>query len=357
MSVKEKHMFRVFVLSIFSAIAIFSLAGISSAQYAIPAQIVDVVDGKTVLVAIPSGKVKVELQYIDVPEKGQELHDIVKSHLRDLVVGKFAEYQPKSMLKEHTIGQLTIKGIDVSEQMLRDGAAWHLPMEVSGQPKPQFDAYASTEALAKNDKRGIWSIPSMQTPWEFRVRSQELAKQVKQAEEVQGKAARLTPTKPKMRNLNANPAFGDVGALVNRYDAATRTGLLSTMYLPGTTDPAFPQVKGMALDVTYYYKENREGVRNGTYVFSAAFRSATPQFLLNNELTIWDNGKAIKIGKPKRVVSRTGDDISEVLMYSIPRATLERCAKDEEVYLKIGQHMIYLSGVRYLMYNLLEVTE
>lgn len=357
MSVKEKHMFRVFVLSIISAIALIFLAGTASAQYSIPTQIVEVIDGKTVVVAMPSGKVRVELQYIEVPEHGQELHDIVKAHLRDLVMEKFAEYRPKSLLSGHAIGQLTIKGIDVSEQMLRDGAAWHVPAEVSGQEKTQFDSYAAIEALAKSEKLGIWSLPAMQPAWEFRTRREELAKQLRQKEDEQWKAARLAPTKTKKRNVRANPAFGEVGALVNRYDAETRSGLLSTMFLPGVTDASLPQVKNMALDVTYYYKQNAAGERTGTFVFSAAFLSTAPQFLMNNDLVIWDKGKAIPIGKPKRFVSKKDDDVSETLMYSVPRATLERCAYNEDVYLKIGDHVIHLTGTRYLIYNMLQVTQ
>src|SRR4051794_16313359 len=98
-------MFRILALSSFTLFAILGSAASSSAQHTIPGQVVDVIDGKTVLVALPSGKVRVQLQYIDVPETGQEFHDVAKAHLSSLVLGKFAEYWPKDMLLERAIGQ------------------------------------------------------------------------------------------------------------------------------------------------------------------------------------------------------------------------------------------------------------
>jgi hypothetical protein len=198
----------------------------------------------------------------------------------------------------------------------------------------------------------------MQPAWEFRAHRLELAKQVREKEEEQRRTARSSRTADSgRRNIHANPAFGDVGALLNRYDPETKTGFLSTTFLPGALDKdASDTLESMLLDFTYYYRQS-DGKRNGTFVFSAAFRSKAPQFLTNNNLVMWDDGKTINIGRPKRVVSKVADGVTETLMYNIPRATLERCANDQDVYLKIGHNIIQLTGIRYMIYNMLQVSQ
>ena len=151
-------MLRATSLTVITFFAILMFVASAAAQLTIPGEVVDVIDGKTVLVAIPGSKVKVELQYIDVPEQGQQLSDTVTAHLRSLVIGKSVEYRPQVLLKDRAIGRLTIKNIDISQQMLRDGAAWHKPIDSSGQERAEFDIYASTEAAAKQERIGVWSI-------------------------------------------------------------------------------------------------------------------------------------------------------------------------------------------------------
>jgi endonuclease YncB( thermonuclease family) len=107
------------------------------------------------IVATGGGRVKVELQFIEVPEAGEQFYDTVKGHLRRMLVGKAVEFKPREILSGRVIGRVFLNNVDVSQQMLRDGAAHHVPRERSGQDKNQFDAYASTEALAKTEKRGV----------------------------------------------------------------------------------------------------------------------------------------------------------------------------------------------------------
>lgn len=161
-------MFRIFVLSIFAAVSVILFTVSAAAQFPIAGQVVDVIDGKTVLVATQSGQVRVELQYINVPEVGQPLYDTVREHLRTLSLGKAIEYRPRSILNDRTLGHLSIKGLDISQQMLRDGAAWHTPRQISGQEQSEFDMYASLESSAKAEKLGIWSIPALKPPWQVR---------------------------------------------------------------------------------------------------------------------------------------------------------------------------------------------
>ena len=58
------------------------LAVSAAAQMTVTGEVVEVIDGKTVVILIPAGKVKAELQYIDVPETGQEQGEIRAAEAR-----------------------------------------------------------------------------------------------------------------------------------------------------------------------------------------------------------------------------------------------------------------------------------
>jgi endonuclease YncB( thermonuclease family) len=142
-------------------LAILILTFPSLGQISSGGEVVEVVDGRTIVVATANGRVKVELQCIEIPEPGQQLYETVNDHLRKLLAGRIVEYKPKMILPDRVIGRVHLNNLDVSQQMLRDGAAWHLPKKISGQDKAEFDAYASIETAARAEKRGVWSIPGL----------------------------------------------------------------------------------------------------------------------------------------------------------------------------------------------------
>ena len=82
-------------------------------------EVVDVLDGKTVVLQAAVGRINVELQFIDVPAAGEPMNVIVRDHLRGLVMGKNVEYRIKNILKDRSIGRLTVGDMDISQQMLR----------------------------------------------------------------------------------------------------------------------------------------------------------------------------------------------------------------------------------------------
>jgi endonuclease YncB( thermonuclease family) len=120
-------------------------------------EVVEVSDGRTIVVATRNGRVKVELQFIEVPKAGHRLHETVKGHLQRMLIGKVVEFKPRVILSDGVIARVLLNNVDVSQQMLRDGAATHVAMELTGQDKNEFEAYAVLEAAAKVEKRGVWS--------------------------------------------------------------------------------------------------------------------------------------------------------------------------------------------------------
>ena len=349
-------MHRATRLTVFTFLAFLVFAASASAQLAIPGEVVDVIDGKTVLVAIPGSKVKVELQYIDVPEQGQQLSDTVTAHLRSLVIGKSVEYRPKTLLKDRAVGRLMIKNIDVSQQMLRDGAAWHVPIQASGQGKAEYDIYASTEAAAKQEKIGVWSIPALKPVWERQIQKKDKAWQKEQSSFAATAFDGPVPSRSSSLPIGANPLLGNVGALANGYDPITGTGYLGTSFL-GVTEIDKSSSYRTSIDISYYYKQDAQNRRKGTFVVSVNSISKKWRFLERNNLIITGSGKDIIIGKAKRAAANDGDDYSEKLVYAVDRSTLERIVNDDESKVKIGGYFIQPApGLKYLLYNLLQVT-
>ncbi|HEX8735479.1 MAG TPA: thermonuclease family protein [Pyrinomonadaceae bacterium] len=161
---------RLILLIIFTLI--FGVSALAQRKFG--GTVIDVVDGKTVVLEMQAGKkITVELQYIDVPEPEQQLHQTVREHLQQMVYGKQVEFVARGFTETKTIGQLLVGGVDVSQQMLRDGAAWHVLPEVSGQDEVGTKIYTDTEKQAKEEKRGVWGIEGLKPAWEFRAEKQK----------------------------------------------------------------------------------------------------------------------------------------------------------------------------------------
>ena len=348
-------MFRAARLAFFAFITVFVFAASASAQLTIPGEVLDVIDGKTVLVAIPGGKVKVELQYIEVPEQGQQLSETVTAHLRGLVVGKSVQYRPISLLRDRAIGRLTVKNVDISQQMLRDGAAWHKP-EHSGQEKAEYDIYASSEAAAKTENVGVWSVPALKPSWQRPAEKKNNGPQNEQYSYAAKAFADPAPKKTSGLPTGANPSLGNVGALANGYDPVSGNGFLGTSFL-AVTDLDTSTTNKTALDISYYYKQVGNK-RKGTFVLSVISISKKWRFLQHNNVIITGNGKDIVIGKAKRISGTDGDDRVEKLAYAVNRAAMERLVNDDETEVRIGTYVIKMTpGLTYLLYNLLQVAK
>jgi len=163
------------------AVVLFSTLAAHS-QNTYHGTVVDVIDGKTVVLETSSGRMNVVLQYVEVPEPEQPLHQLVIDHLGVLTRGKSAEFRLLGIGTSALRGRLVIEGIDISQQMVRDGAAWLIPQERSGQSAEEFESYKASQDQARSDKLGVWSVADLKPAWEFRaeqlekIRQQEAAK-------------------------------------------------------------------------------------------------------------------------------------------------------------------------------------
>src|SRR5687768_10836267 len=305
---------------VFAAIFVAATVISAAAQLRTGGEVVDVVDGKTVIVAVPAGRVTVELQYIDVPEPGQSLHSVVKDHLRTLLVGKAVELHTTGLTHGKVSGKLLLNGVDVSQQMLRNGAAWHLTIEMSGQSQDEFRTYAESESLARQEKRGVWSVAGMEPAWQFRAKTKQVEQQKVSGETIRTVAA------PKRKGYwsDKNPQLKDPGGMTYGFNAATQTGFLGTPMLGVTGNEDLHPGQKMAVELTYYYTENDKKGRTGYFVVTLVSLADQWRFLRANSLTVEVDGKNFVVGKPKRDTDKAMDKLAEKLTYRLDVATVER---------------------------------
>lgn len=331
------------------------------AQYKFGGQVVEIIDGRTVVIESLNHKMTVVLQNIEVPEPEQELHQTVKDHLKNLLLGKYVEILAKQMANEKTVGQIFIGNVDASQQMLRDGAAW---FSVSDKDKPntsENENYRLVELQAKLEKRGVWSIPTLKPAWEFRAAKEEKLK----ADELrESPLAVITGNSNLKRPIFGQPRYnadivqqqaaqsrsmwGDIGSyfadenvnaagLASKYIPSVDIGYMATT-LAGFKVPAGSKSPKMSYRVVYYHRGS--ALKGGEDAFLIGFLSESNawKFVQSNNLSITTDGQVISLGKAYRLFRKESNLSRELLLYRIRRSTLARMADSKKVEFKVGSY-------------------
>lgn len=359
---------------IFLAAFILISANAVSAQTRVSGRVVEIVDGKTVAIELLNGRLLVaELQYIEVPELGQSFSEIAKEHLRILALDKKVDFKARGLMPTRTVGQLLLKGVDISQQMIRDGAAWYAVLEKGGQDAAESKIYQSNEAQAKSEQLGIWSIENLKPAWEIRAEAEAKRKQQeelaqKSFQEVRKPApkrlvAAKRPTPPKsgfqmwsdVSDYTAEEPTG-IGGLVMKYDANVQTGFVST-------SRAVIDLSGknsnhrIDLRMAYLYRNGEKG-RESIYVVGVLSESNEWKFLTANNLTVVADNQKIVLGKAQRLFRQSPSAVQELLLYKINRSTIAKIARAKNLEIKLGTYSGKVSGkLLDMVKNLLQAAE
>ena len=138
----------------------------------------EVQSGNTLVVSNTSRALKVRLQGIAPPEAGQPFSDVARDHLKMLVLDKAVALDYTNLSDGYFEAKISLNGIDVGSQMLRDGAVWYDPNKAHGLTAADRELYAACQQAARDEKRGLWSDAAAVAPWEFReAKKAEAAKQ------------------------------------------------------------------------------------------------------------------------------------------------------------------------------------
>ena len=139
----------------------------SSMAYADSCKVIDVIDGDTFTCFTDENDLlKVRLAEIDAPELNQPYGEHSKQSLSKLISSEMVRLDiTDTDSYGRSVGRVKRSdGIDVNAEQLRAGAAWVYRKHLEDK------SLLVLEAKAKNDQRGLWSLPTTdQTPpWEWR---------------------------------------------------------------------------------------------------------------------------------------------------------------------------------------------
>ena len=126
-------------------------------------RVVKVTDGDTITVLVDRQEIKIRLNAIDAPERGQDFGQKSKEALADLVFGKDVRIETHGKdWYVRAIGDVYVGGTFVNEKMVEDGWAWNY-VKYS-----KFQRLTDLERQARAAKRGLWAGKSPIAPWAFR---------------------------------------------------------------------------------------------------------------------------------------------------------------------------------------------
>jgi tetratricopeptide (TPR) repeat protein len=118
---------------------------------------VDALNGETINVNVDNLIVKVGLCAVTAPRKGQNLAEVARSHLALLTKGKQVSIDYNILARDGIIvGVVTVGGMDVGMQMIRDGAALYNRKYQADLPPESRVLYEQSEQAARTEARGVW---------------------------------------------------------------------------------------------------------------------------------------------------------------------------------------------------------
>jgi endonuclease YncB( thermonuclease family) len=149
--------------TIFGLFALY--AALAYGAETIQGKVVAITDGDTATILINNTQFKIRLAEIDTPEKGQPYGARSKEALSALIFGKevIAKVQDRDRYGRY-VARLYVGNIDVSREMVGQGAAWVYRQYLTDKSLLQV------EQEAKGAKRGLWGLPEAENvpPWEWR---------------------------------------------------------------------------------------------------------------------------------------------------------------------------------------------
>lgn len=342
-------------------------------------KVIEVIDGKTVVIELPTGKVRAVLQFIEVPEPEQPFATEIKNHLRNLTLGKTVEFKPLRVTPKHTVGLLTLDGVDISNQLLRDGAAWYALPEKSGQEPFESRTYQDNEKQARLEKRGVWGIENLKPSWELRAEADEkrrqadvLAKEEKTKLEQIG--ANMKPQKITVRRSLSSesdiwsqfgvtseteqlpPNVKRVGGLIMGYIENAKIGFVTTPVVRFNA-AANDNRQSLGVGVVYVYGDSPVQGRRQVFFVGVESLSKDFRFLAQNQMTVTVDGVKINLGKARRFAKKEDDSAREVMLYEIKRSHVEKIARAKNVSVKVGNFQDRMpEEVQTLLENMLQAS-
>ena len=138
-------------------------------------KIIHVADGDTITMLLEDRtQVKIRFSGIDAPEKGQAWGQRSRQSMSSLAAGRNARaYVGKRDRYGRSVAIVTVDGRDVGLEQLRRGMAWTYTRYLNELPYREQRLYLEAESEARAARRGLWSDPRPQEPWDWRRHKRE----------------------------------------------------------------------------------------------------------------------------------------------------------------------------------------
>jgi micrococcal nuclease len=148
-------------------VAVMSVSVTVAEAEIITGNVVSIADGDTCTVLVDGQQVKVRLEGMDAPEKGQPYGDKAKQELSGLAFDKSVTVVTTGKDRYgRTLGRVFVdldgESIDVNARLVAQGFAWRY-VKYSDDPN-----LIAAEEAARRDRRGLWADPSPVAPWDWR---------------------------------------------------------------------------------------------------------------------------------------------------------------------------------------------
>lgn len=356
---KNFKAFLVIIVILISALTAFS-------QRRLNGKVVEVIDGKTAVVVVAStgGRLSVVLQNVEIPEPEQPLRQTVKDHLEKLLLGKNVLLTVKGVMNTRTVAQVFVGGVDVSQQMLRDGAAWFAAADKTEKSGSEIAVYQSNEAQAKAEKRGVWSVDGLKPAWEFRAekvereRAAELArleeiKKQNQAQYQKVSKKKLPPPPAVFSNFEmwksgrtagmwdeiqlymADQKFDEKGLFVYKVPQIDIAFIITKdVQLNLSAGGKSPKLVCGVAYVTGKAKEAKE--EKEFFGMGCRAESDKQNFKESNQLTFTNDGKKMVYKKVVHLGNQTDKRFNEMMVYVLDRNAFTKIAAAKNVQMTIG---------------------
>ena len=156
------------ILIVVLAIATSSFLSAEVKASSLFGRVIEVNSGDVITVFNLNRPVRVKLLGIDAPEMDQAFGDVAKKHLSDLVYDKPVLVEYSGISADGSLaGRVLLNNTDIGAQMIRDGAAWFDPGNLSRLSQTDREVYQHCEQAARSERRGLWQAENPTAPWEF----------------------------------------------------------------------------------------------------------------------------------------------------------------------------------------------
>jgi micrococcal nuclease len=342
----------------FIFLLILMLACLSNAfsQQVFNGTVIDIIDGKTAVVELSKDrKITAEMDFIEIPEPEQQLHQTVKEHLKSLLLGKNIEFVARVLMPRRLIGRMYVGNVDVSQQMLRDGAAWYAIADKARQNAQESENYQIVEAQAKLEKRGVWSVENLKPAWEFRAEREKAKKDLENSKnqvaivEASDKGSTTKTrrfTVEEQQKFNANlqmwadvrtkPVAGFIG-LFSNYIPEINLGYTYTVssFLDLTAKKDQQKVE---CRVFYVYQGDKPDGVMSSYFIAFLSEAKVKKFQESNNLTVLADKQKISFGKAVSFSRPSSAGVAELIFYKISEPDLNKIANAKTLQISLGNY-------------------